>query len=82
MPLEVFIDKQDILHQGCVVECASVSKEKIVLDAVHVKNSKMWEAKDWVFLCNSAVGSQTLIMQMQLMMYGTCVLPHPPACRK
>jgi len=44
--LEVFIDKQDILCQGCVVEGASISKEKIVLAAVRVKNSKMWEAKD------------------------------------
>lgn len=80
MPLEVFIDKQDVLCQGCVVEGASVSKENIIPDAVHVKNSKMWEAEDWVFLCNSALGNQTLIMQMQLTMCGTCVLPHPPAC--
>jgi hypothetical protein len=77
--LEVFIDKQDILCQGWVVEGASISKEKIVLDAVNVKNSKMWEAKDWVFLCNSALGNDTLIMQMQLTC-GTSVLPHPPAC--
>jgi len=80
VPLEVFIDEQDILCQGCVVEGASISKEKIVLDAVHVKNSKMWETKNWVFLCNSALGNQTLIMQMQLTTCGTFVLPHPSAC--
>jgi len=61
------------------VEGATISKGKMVLDAVHVKNSKMWEAKDWVFLCNGVLGNQTLIMQMQLTC-GTFVLPHPPAC--
>jgi hypothetical protein len=65
---------------GCVVEGDSVSKEKIVLDAFLVQHSKIWEAKDWVFLCNSVLGNQTSVMQMQLTTCDTFVLPHPPAC--
>jgi hypothetical protein len=54
VPLEVIFDKQDVMCHRCVVEGAAISKEKTVLDAIHVKHSKIWEAKDWVFLCNSA----------------------------
>jgi hypothetical protein len=64
---------------GCVVEGASVSKEKTVLNALLVQHSKIWEAKDWAFLFNGVVGYQTSVMQMQLTTCGTFVLPHPPA---
>jgi hypothetical protein len=75
--LEVFFDKQDIMCHKFVPEGASINKEKTVLEAVHVRHSKMWEAKDWVFLCNSVLGNQTSVVQMQLMRCGTVVLPAP-----